>query len=58
MSVRFDGRAIALATGGVLVREAGDGPIGTDTRTMPAGSWFVALRGDRFEERKFDAKDR
>lgn len=53
MSVRFDGQAIALATGGVLVREAGEGPIGTDTRHMPSGSWFVALRGDRFDAHGF-----
>lgn len=53
MSVRFDGMAIAQATGGRLVRQAPAGPIGTDTRTLPAGAWFVALKGDRFDAHDF-----
>jgi len=47
--VNFDGSTLAEATGGTLVRDAGAGPIWTDTRTLPEGAWFLAIRGDRFD---------
>lgn len=53
MSVTFDGAAVAAITGGRLLRDGPAGPIGTDTRTLTAGSWFVALRGDRFDGHAF-----
>lgn len=53
MNVRFDGQAIARATGGRVIRDGPAGPIGTDTRTLGAGAWFVALTGDRFDGHGF-----
>ena len=45
----FDARSIAIATGGRIVHEGASGPIGTDSRRVAGGSWFVALTGDRFD---------
>ncbi|MEQ1502231.1 MAG: UDP-N-acetylmuramoyl-tripeptide--D-alanyl-D-alanine ligase [Myxococcota bacterium] len=53
MSVRFDGQQIGAATGGRVVRDGPKGTIATDTRTIGAGTWFVALRGDRFDAHDF-----
>ncbi len=52
--MRFDGAEIAVAVGGVLH----DGPapgglICTDTRSLSAGDWFLALVGDRFDGHNF-----
>lgn len=52
-SVRFDAAAIAAATGGRVVRPGPAGPVATDTRALPPGAWFVALRGDRFDAHDF-----
>lgn len=49
----FTGAQIADATGGRLVADAGPGPVGTDSRRVAPGSWFVALRGDRFDAHDF-----
>ncbi len=49
----LDGRAIAEATGGTLLRDAPAGPVWTDTRTLPEGAWFLALVGDRFDGHGF-----
>jgi UDP-N-acetylmuramoyl-tripeptide--D-alanyl-D-alanine ligase len=53
MTVRFDAAGIAAATGGQVVRDAPAGPISTDTRALPQGAWFVALRGLRFDAHNF-----
>lgn len=55
----IDASTIAAVTGGVLLQ--GDGKalatsISTDTRTIPAGAAFVALRGDRFDANDFAAQ--
>ena len=47
--MNFDARAIAAATGGTLLAEGPHGPVATDTRNFPAGGWFVALSGARFD---------
>ncbi len=48
--MKFDLRTLAEATGGSIARQAhGVGPIWTDTRTLPEGAWFLAIRGDRFD---------
>ncbi|MFC7338643.1 UDP-N-acetylmuramoyl-tripeptide--D-alanyl-D-alanine ligase [Haloferula chungangensis] len=47
---------IAQATGGRLIAGAGSvlaNSISTDTRTIPDGAVFVALRGDRFDANDF-----
>ena len=55
MSVLFDRDELIAATSGELLARGRDGagPVGTDTRTLPAGAWFVALRGDRFDGHAF-----
>ncbi len=55
----IDASTIAAVTGGVLLQ--GDGKalatsISTDTRTIPTGAAFVALRGDRFDANDFAAQ--
>ncbi len=49
----FDGATIARATGGQLVADAPAGRIHTDTRTLQAGDWFLAFRGERFDGHRF-----
>lgn len=49
----FTGAQIAAATGGTLHRDGPAGPVTTDSRRVPAGSWFIALRGDRFDGHDF-----
>lgn len=55
MTARFGQEELAAATGG---RWTGTPPasvegVSTDTRTLPAGSLFVALRGERFDGHAF-----
>ena len=47
--MNFTAEQIAEATGGTVVRDAGSGPIGTDTRTLSGGEWFVAIVGERYD---------
>ncbi len=49
----FDGRAIARATRGVLLCEGPAGALTTDSRRVGAGTWFIALKGDRFDGHDF-----
>ncbi|MBT3218935.1 MAG: UDP-N-acetylmuramoyl-tripeptide--D-alanyl-D-alanine ligase [Proteobacteria bacterium] len=51
--MRFDAQSIAQATGGQVIESAGDGEICTDTRSLPAGAWFLALKGERFDGHTF-----
>ena len=51
--MRLDAATIARATGGRVVRGAGAGPVLTDTRTLTEGSWFLAIRGERFDGHDF-----
>ena len=51
--MKLDGATIAEATGGRLVRDAAPGEIGTDTRALPEGAWFLALVGPRFDGHDF-----
>jgi UDP-N-acetylmuramoyl-tripeptide--D-alanyl-D-alanine ligase len=44
---------MALATEGILLRDGPPGPIGTDSRRVAQGSWFLCLRGDRFDGHDF-----
>ena len=48
---RFTSDELAAATGGHFIGPAPAAVLGvsTDTRTLPAGSLFVALRGERFD---------
>lgn len=55
----IDADTIAEATGGRLISGAGDvvaNCISTDTRTIPEGAVFVALRGERFDANDFGAQ--
>ena len=49
----FDARTLAAATGGELLGEGLAGPVGTDSRRVPPGSWFVALSGEKFDGHDF-----
>jgi len=49
----FDGATIASVTGGRLVKDAPAGRIHTDTRSLEAGDWFLAFRGERFDGHRF-----
>lgn len=49
----LSGAQIAEATGGRLVADGPSGPVTTDSRRVPPGAWFVALRGDRFDGHDF-----
>jgi len=49
----FNGSELAQATGGRLGTDGPSGPIVTDTRRLTPGSWFLALRGDRFDGHHF-----
>jgi UDP-N-acetylmuramoyl-tripeptide--D-alanyl-D-alanine ligase len=49
--------AVAAATQGRLVgADAQFGAVSTDTRTLPAGALYVAIRGERFDGNDFVAK--
>lgn len=47
--MKLTGAEIAEATGGTLLVDAPDGEIQTDTRRLAEDSWFLALKGDRFD---------
>lgn len=49
----FTAAEIAAATGGVLVHPGAPGTLSTDSRTIAAGQWFVALSGARFDGSAF-----
>ncbi|NCG18698.1 MAG: UDP-N-acetylmuramoyl-tripeptide--D-alanyl-D-alanine ligase [Rhodobacterales bacterium] len=51
--MKFDAQAIAEATGGTVLREAMTGDILTDTRALHEQSWFLALKGARFDAYDF-----
>jgi UDP-N-acetylmuramoyl-tripeptide--D-alanyl-D-alanine ligase len=52
--IRFSLREVAEVTGGRLLGDdASFARIGTDTRSLEAGSMFVALRGERFDGHRF-----
>lgn len=51
--MRFDGEAIARATGGRLHGRGGSGSVVTDSRGDVDGAWFVALVGERFDGHAF-----
>jgi UDP-N-acetylmuramoyl-tripeptide--D-alanyl-D-alanine ligase len=56
--MEFTVREIAVATGGRVLRGAGDaqaGTIATDTRSLRQGEAFLALRGPRFDGHDFAA---
>ena len=43
----------AAATGGTLVFPGPAGPVGTDSRRLGEGTWFLALSGERFDGHAF-----
>ena len=45
----FTAHEITTATGGLLVQSGPAGPVGTDSRRLQPGQWFLALDGDRFD---------
>jgi UDP-N-acetylmuramoyl-tripeptide--D-alanyl-D-alanine ligase len=49
----FDGVRLAEAARGRLVGDGPAGALGTDSRRVAPGSWFVALSGDRFDGHDF-----
>ncbi|MCP4804095.1 MAG: UDP-N-acetylmuramoyl-tripeptide--D-alanyl-D-alanine ligase [Proteobacteria bacterium] len=49
----FSARELVEATGGELLHDGPAGPIVTDSRRLAPGSWFLALRGDRFDGHAF-----
>lgn len=49
----FTGARIAEATGGALVADGPAGAVITDSRRLSAGSWYVALGGERFDGHDF-----
>jgi UDP-N-acetylmuramoyl-tripeptide--D-alanyl-D-alanine ligase len=51
--MNVDAAFIAAATGGRALRDAGAGPVSTDTRAIVPGSWFLAIVGDRFDGHDF-----
>ena len=51
--MNLDAETIARATGGRVYRHGPAGPVGTDTRALEPGSWFVALVGPRFDGHDF-----
>jgi UDP-N-acetylmuramoyl-tripeptide--D-alanyl-D-alanine ligase len=50
---RFTADELATFTGGQLLSAGPAGPITTDSRSLSAGAWFVALSGDRFDGHSF-----
>ena len=54
--MKFSPEQFAAATGGVLHNRGQTGAAGavcTDTRSIAAGDWFLALRGERFDAHDF-----
>lgn len=49
----FRAEEIAAATGGRLVRSGAHGPVGTDSRRLQPGMWFLALSGESFDGHDF-----
>lgn len=49
----FDAATIAAATRGERLHDGPAGPVGTDSRRVAPGSWFVALSGDKFDGHDF-----
>ena len=49
----FSAALVARATRGELLQDGPAGPVTTDSRRLPAGAWFVALAGDRFDGHDF-----
>lgn len=49
----LSGHELAEATGGRLLGEGVAGPLTTDSRRLTPGSWFLALRGERFDGHDF-----
>ena len=47
--VVFSAAELASATGGELVRSSSAGSVGTDTRSLRPGQWFLALSGTSFD---------
>ena len=47
--VVFSAAELASATGGELVRSSSSGSVGTDTRSLRPGQWFLALSGESFD---------
>lgn len=51
--MNFRADEIAAATGGRLVQSGPPGPVGTDTRRLQPGVWFLALVGENFDGHAF-----
>lgn len=51
--MNFHADQIAEATGGRLVQGGPPGPVGTDTRRLQPGMWFLALVGENFNGHDF-----
>ena len=51
--MRFSADELAVLTGGQVLAPGPTGPISTDSRNLPAGAWFVALTGERFDGHSF-----
>ena len=51
--MNFRADDIAAATGGRLVQTGPPGPVGTDTRRLQPGVWFLALVGENFDGHTF-----
>ena len=51
--VVFSAAELASATGGELVRSSSAGSVGTDTRSLRPGQWFLALSGASFDSDAF-----
>lgn len=49
----FRADEIASATGGRLVQSGPAGPVGTDSRRLQPGMWFLALVGENFDGHDF-----
>ena len=50
---RLDAAGWAEATEGWCAKPGGAGPLGTDSRKLGQGDWFLALRGERFDGHDF-----
>ena len=51
--VVFTSEQIAAATRGQVLRRGGPGSITTDSRTARQGTWFLGLKGERYDGRMF-----
>ena len=49
----FTSEQIAAATRGQVLRRGGPGSITTDSRTARQGTWFLGLKGERYDGRMF-----